>query len=513
MGRLSLPPDPTLFELLYEPGLDEDRRTVLPYLLRVDAAHILMLARQEILPRATAAKLLTVNRDLAGRCTAGETLFVARESHRGLYWLYEQEYIRQLGGIVGGAAHVARSRNDINATVTRLRMRDEALALLAACDALLAALHSQAEKHAATLMSFFTHFQPAQPSTLGHYLTGVFGELLRTAEWLLAAFPALDRSPMGAAAGAGTSFPLDREEVARLLGLAEVIENSADAVASRDYAVQLLSGAALLGTTLTRLSQDLQSWGSFAYGFLDWPDDLVSTSSIMPQKRNAFVLESIRGQAIQATGALTATLAGLKNTPFTNGVEVSSGATVHAWPAFQASYKAVRLTTLLVERLEARPERMRAFLAGAQTTMTAVADLLVARHGLPFRTAHDAVGALLQELPADAELSPGIVKAGLEPVIAAATGDSVELDLSELEAALDPWRCLLAARHGGGPAPESVRAQLRSLAERHQHLRHRIASRRRSRDEADALLAREIASFLAVADGPLPDPSGEERRA
>jgi argininosuccinate lyase len=496
MGRLSLPPNSTLFELLYEPGLEEDRRTVLPYLLQIDAAHVLMLARQGILPRDTAAKLLAVNRDLGERLRVGESLLAAPGTHRGLYWLYEQEYIQQLGPAVGGAAHVARSRNDINATVARLRMRDEALALLGDCDALLTAMILQAKEHTETLMSFFTHFQPAQPSTLGHYLTGVLSEILRSAEWLLASFATLERSPMGAAAGAGTSFPIDREEVARLLGFPEVIENSADAVASRDYAVQFLSALSLLGTTLTRLAQDLQSWASFAYGFIDWPDDLVSTSSIMPQKRNAFVLENIRGQATRAIGALVDILAGLKNTPFTNGVEVSSEAMAPAWPAFRASRKALRLMTLLIGRMEARPERMRTFLDGAQSTMTALADLLVARHGLPFRTAHDAVGALLSRLPEGAELTAEEARSGLETAVAAAVGRAVTLDRAELEAALDPWRCLLAAGHGGGPAPESVRSQLSSLAERHRRLHEQTVSRQNGRDEARSRLAEAVALLL-----------------
>lgn len=497
MGRLSLPPHPLLFELLYEPHLAEDRRTVLPYLLRIDAAHILMLARQGILADETARRLLEVHQDLTARLAAGASLFEPEGPHRGLFWLYEREYSERLGA-AGGAAHVARSRNDINATVARLRVRDEVTALLVECDQFLTAVTRQAELHAATLMSIFTHFQPAQPSTLGHYLTGVLAELLRTTEWLATALPVIDRSPMGAAAGAGTAFPIDQEEVARLLGFAAVAENSADAVASRDYVVQVLSAAALLGTTLTRLAQDLQTWASHAYGFLDWPDDLVSTSSIMPQKRNAFVLENVRGQATRAMGALVNALAGLKSTPFTNGVEVSSEATANAWPALAASRKAVRLMTLLLDRLVVRTERMRAFLDGAETTMTAVADMLVARQGLSFRTAHDAVGTLLREFPAGA--SAARMKEGLETAVAKATGRTVEIDETALAAALDPERCLLAARHGGGPAPDAVRAQLQVLTERRLLLQGRVADWRRRHEEADRRLAEEIAEFVRTGE-------------
>jgi argininosuccinate lyase len=300
---------------------------------------------------------------------------------------------------------------------------------------------------------------------------------------------------MGAAAGTGTSFPVDREAVARWLGFDSVIANSTDAVATRDYVVHLLSGLAMLGTTLTRLATDLQGWSSFAYGFLTWPDDLVSTSSIMPQKRNAFVWENVRGQATEAVGALVNLLMGLKNTPFANGVEVSGEATSHAWPAFAAANKAVALTALLLDRMEVRPERMRTFLDGAQTTMTALADRLVSRHGLAFRTAHDAVGALLRDLPEGGEPAPAVVKERLEAIVAAATGQPLRLDEAEIAAALDPERALLAARFGGGPAPEAVAEQLAELGERRLHLAHQIADWRRLLGAAEERLTADIAEI------------------
>src|SRR5260370_2420382 len=247
MGRLSQAPHPLLFELFYRPRFERDQREVLPYLLRIDAAHVVMLAQQQILPRATAARLLAVNRELCRGLQADEPVLPAPSSHRGLFWLYEQQYIARLGEEIGGAAHVARSRNDINAAVNRLRVRDETLALLAAGCGLLEALAAGARAHLTTLMSSFTHLQPAQPSTLGHYLAGVLGEALRSAEWLLRAIDVVDRSPMGAAAGAGTPPLIPPETRARLLRFRDVIENSAEAVASRDYLAQVPSGAPTLG--------------------------------------------------------------------------------------------------------------------------------------------------------------------------------------------------------------------------------------------------------------------------
>lgn len=497
IGRLSSPPDPVLFDLLYREQLHRDAVEVLPWLLRIDAAHVLMLAEGGLVPREVAAGLLRLNRDLAARAGRGETVLPPPAVHRGLYFVYERHLIDRLGGETGGAAHVARSRNDINAAVTRLRLRQALLALLEEGSDLLAAALALAGAHTATVMSGFSHLQPAQPATLGHYLAGVASELARSLALLSAAWEMVNRSPMGAGAGLGTSFAIDPGRTAALLGFDGPLSNSLDAVASRDYAVHALAPLALLGTTLSRLALDLQMWSSRAFRFLSWPDPLVSTSSMMPQKRNSFVFENIRGRAATLTGALTATLMGLKNTPYSNSVEVSSEATSHLWPALEAAGTAMRLTALMLRHAVVDDERMRGFLDREETTMTAVADHLVARHGLSFRTAHQAVGSLLRESPPGGRWTAGAVKAGLESALPAVAGRAVELSEAELDQALDPAACARAARHGGGPAPEAVRGQLDGLEAERRDLAGRTAARRRRIEEADVRLERDIEALLA----------------
>jgi len=496
IGRLSRGPHPVLFELLYEPHFRDDREAVLPWLLEIDAAHMVMLARTGILAAGAAAELLAVNRELASLLARGETVLAPPPSHRGLYLVYERQYVDRLGSEVGGAAHVARSRNDINAAVVRLRLRERLLALLDHALDLLAAALALGELHAGSLMSGFTHLQPAQPATLGHYLAGICAELLRSAERLGDDFDEVNRSPMGAAAGMGTSFPIDRELTASLLGFAEVVDNSVDAVASRDYAVHVLAALSVLGISLSRLALDLQTWGSHAYGFLAWPDELVSTSSIMPQKRNAFVLENVRGLAGHPVGALAAVLLTLKNTPFTNGVEAGTEAVSHLWPALDGVESALRLTTLMLRGVEVRTGRMREFLDGADTTMTALADHLVARHGLPFRTAHEAVGRLVQRLPPGARDAPAALALALGAIVAELTGRRLGLDAAELGRVLDPAACAQAAAYGGGPAPATVRDQLHRLAQRRERLAGRVAARRQHLSAARAGLHREVAALL-----------------
>ncbi|HEY0781880.1 MAG TPA: lyase family protein, partial [Thermoanaerobaculia bacterium] len=222
-GRLRSGPDPVLWETLYAPSFESDRRHTLPWLLEVDAAHVTMLAETGILPRPQAAELLRLNRELALRCRRGETVLDPPPGHRGLFLAYENLFIDRLGREVGGAAHVARSRNDINATIARLRLRTGLLALLDELVGLLGAAADLAAEHAETAMSGFTHLQPAQPTTFGHYVTAVLSELERGAGRVLAGYDETNRSPLGAGAGLGTSFPIDRERTAAGLGFDGVI--------------------------------------------------------------------------------------------------------------------------------------------------------------------------------------------------------------------------------------------------------------------------------------------------
>lgn len=504
-GRLSCPPNPALFTLLYEKQAERDQAEVLPHLLQIDAAHLLMLSRAQLIPKKTAAQLLRVNGELWDLVSKGDMPIPMPKPHRGFYLLYEREYIRRLGKQVGGAAHLARSRNDINATVTRLRLRKQLLDLLEVFCALSNAMVNVADTHAATFLCGFTHQQPAQPSTLGHYFAGTLAELMRSAELLDRAFDLVNVCPMGAAAGFGTSFPIARGEVAQSLGFAGIVENSADAVASRDYIVHVLSSMAMLGATLTRISTDLGNWSNQMYGFIGWEDDLVSTSSIMPQKRNAFVLENIRGEAIQPMGCLLNTLTGMKNLSFSNSVELSAEATSHVWAGLTSLQQAMRLTRILIENLQVDSDRMLQCLLNTQVSMTALTDWLVARHGMGFRRAHDAVSRLVNRYPT----IPGTIelKAALEQILADDLDEDlddvperepsrsngkanriqssrIKINHNELASVIDPIRCAERAVYGGGPAPVSVRAQLRSLARRTASLEdHR---RRRSRQIRDA---------------------------
>jgi argininosuccinate lyase len=262
----------------------------------------------------------------------------------------------------------------------------------------------------------------------------------------------------------------------------------------------VLSAAATLGVTLTRLAADLQTWAGAGYGFLSWPDDLVSTSSIMPQKRNPYVLEQIRGRAAEPAGALVATLLGLKSAAFSNSVEVSGEAARHVFPALAATATAVRLTTLMVDGLEVHGERMRAFMDDRQLAMTEVANHLVTRCGLPFRAAHDAVGQLARELgsrdPTAAEAAER-----LAAILAAGGWKGAPPEEAGLRQALDLEAAARRASHGGGPDPAVVERQLLDLARRRQAIAERAGGWRRGLAQAQQRLQTDVEARAGGAGG------------
>ncbi|OPY71359.1 MAG: Argininosuccinate lyase 1 [Syntrophorhabdus sp. PtaU1.Bin002] len=496
-GRMTQSPNSLLSELLYEPGLREDVEHVLPFLLKIDAAHVVMLTRQKLLPRSLSAALLALNADLSQRLSAGEEIFSQKPtSHRGLYMLYENEFVERLGPEIGGAAHLARSRNDINATITRMRLRSDLLEILSDLEALQSEMLSKANSYSKSLMSGFTHLQPSQPTSFGHYLAAVLEEVARSSEWLSSAYEDVNCSPMGAAAGLGSGVNTDPALVARFLGFSSVAGNTLNAVASRDYIARVLSYLSILGTTLSRLTSDLQMWGSGAYKFVDWTDDVMSTSSIMPQKRNAFVLENIRAQSAVPTGALVSVLTVLKASPFSNSAEVSSGTALQTWPALAAMRSAVRLMTLLLNKITVNGENMRNFMMNKGTEMTALAEFLVAQHGLAFRTAHDLVSDLVSKGERQIEQTDrDWVYLHLNELIARkAIETRGTLRKEDIQRVLDPYGCLERYAQSNSPAPSSLMHHLKEIDSRKDSLRKIIEIRhahlRRANTELDeAVLA------------------------
>lgn len=408
--------------------------------VRADRAHLVMLVEQGHVSAETARTLL-------GRMDALEAdgfgPLRGRPAPRGLYLLYENHLVDALGPGTGGVLHLGRSRNDLKATVLKLRVRAPFRALLREGLRLQAVLIRRAERHAGTVMPLYTHFQAAIPSTYGHYLLGVAVALGRDLRGLLDAARDLDECSLGAGAAGGTSVPIDAGRTAELLGFARPVLHSLDAVASRDLVLRLLGAATSLGVTLSRLATDLQTWSTAEFGMLRFPDHLVGSSSMMPQKRNAFILEHIQGRCGAPLGAFVAAATAMHATPFTNSIAGGTEAPAHLWPALEQVTEAVILARLMAAGAEPVPDAMLRRAVEGHTVATELANQRVLRTGMPFRTAHHEVGEAVRR--SDESGQP------LEQVAAemwAADG------WADAAGSLDPAGVAAASVYGGGPGGE-----------------------------------------------------------
>lgn len=482
-GRIRKPLDFRARRIVFGDDADAGIAHELPHYLQIDRAHLVMLLERGILPRPAGRRLLGV---MDGLIAEDYASLRGRPAPRGLYLLYENHLVARLGEETGGAVHLGRSRNDINATVLRLRLRPAYRRLVRETLRLLAVLIRRAERHAALAMPIYTHYQAALPVTYGHYLAGVAVALARDLRGLEDAAAELDRCPLGAGAAGGTTVPIDTERTARLLGFGEGVLHSLDAVASRDLVLRLLAAMSVLGVTLSRLATDLQLWSTAEFDFIRFPDSLVGSSSMMPQKRNAFLLEHVKGRGGAPLGAFTAAAMAMHATPFSNSVAVGTEGVKPLWGALEEVTESVLIARLVVAGAEPQPESMRRRAVEGFTPATELANRLVTGTGMSFRQAHHEVGRLVTE-----------ASAGGEPLADAADRLFGAHGLQADPAWVDPAAVAREAAYGGGPAAASLRRVTVELRAGWEDAAQRLRDRVRRWDDGARALDRAVAGVLA----------------
>ncbi|MCO5097571.1 MAG: argininosuccinate lyase [Rhodocyclaceae bacterium] len=430
----------------YTASVSFDRRLAF-HDIRGSLAHARMLAQQGIIGKDD---LAAIERGMAAIKLEIET--------EAFGWSLDDEDVhlnieKRLTALVGDAGkrlHTGRSRNDQVATDIRLWLREEIDGLDGLLRAYQAALLDLAEEHAATPMPGFTHLQVAQPVTFGHHLMAYFEMAARDRERFADCRRRVNRLPLGAAALAGTSYPIDREFVAHELGFDGVCANSLDAVSDRDFAIEFTAAAALVMTHVSRFSEELILWMSPRVGFIDLADRFCTGSSIMPQKKNPDVPELARGKTGRVFGHLMSLLTLMKGQPLAYNKDNQEDKE----PLFD-TVDTVRDTLAifadLVGGIRVRPEAMRAALRQGYATATDLADYLV-KKGLPFRDAHEAVALAVR---AAEEKGCDLADLGLE-----ALRRFSPLIGEDALAVLSVEGSLASRDHVGGTAPEQVRAAI-----------------------------------------------------
>ena len=405
-----------------------------------------MLARRGIIPASSARACL----DALDRLDRAAILSASYDGKfEDLFFFVEAHLNGLVGADHAARMHTARSRNDICIALYRMRLRVEALEILADVGRLHGVLLKLAREHANALMPAYTHTQPAQPTTLGHYLMAYAEVVARDEVRLQAAFATINRSPLGACAITTTGFPIDREYVARLLGFEGLQLNSYGAIAATDYLTELAGAVACAMSSLGKFVQDLLHWCNPALGFVRLNDAWAQISSIMPQKRNPVPLEHARILASRALSEAQAVFTCVHNTPFGDINDSEDDIQPLVFTMTSSARRTLNLLAGILAEAEFQTRRMAEHAAADFLTVTELADTLVRGEGLSFRNAHHLVSAAVRRL--NGEYSAARVAGAVQELAPGLIGRALRLSAEEIQRSLDPRGFVEKRIIPGGP--------------------------------------------------------------
>jgi argininosuccinate lyase len=429
-------------------NFEDAKALLLAPLMSIHYAHLVMLTERHIISREDARVL---RRALDGISVEAVRAVPFDGTYEDLFFYLEHLISCAAGEQTAGRLHTARSRNDIAMTTYRMRQREWISTLAEGTLALRRALLDLAAQHTHTIYGAHTHTQPAQVSTIAHYLLSIVEQLERDAKRLEAAYRSTNQNPLGACAITGTGFPIDRHRTSELLGFDGPTGNTYGSIATVDYLLESVSATATAIVGLGRVVQDLLLWGTMEFGYLRLADGFVQSSSIMPQKRNPVALEHARGIGSQAVGQAQAIVTAVHNTPFGDIVDTEDDLQPLVASMFRDATRMVTIVAAALEDAQFNVERLAARAGEGGTTITELADTLARDHGLPFGTAHRIAGLVIRarnDAPAE-RLSQLLANASGQVL-----GTPITYDDDALERVLSPRHFVEIRQTLGGPAPE-----------------------------------------------------------
>lgn len=431
-------------------NFEDAKALFLSPLMAIHYAHLVMLASRGIIAPVDAHTL----REALDTVSQSDVRRVAYDgTYEDLFFYVDRLIVAACGEDVAGRLHTARSRNDIDMTMYRIRQRELILGLVAATLDLRGSLVDLAGRHRETVFTVHTHTQRAQPTTVAHYLLAVVEQLERDAVRLKAAYAHTNRNPLGSCAITGTGFDIDRQLTSDLLGFCGPTGNTYGSIATVDYLLESTSATAVLLAGLGRFLQDLLLWSTVEFDYVRLGEGFVQPSSIMPQKRNPVALEHARAIGSKALGQAQAIATTVHNTPFGDVVDTEDDLQPLVFSTFRDATRAVKLVAAVMRTAEFDPQRLEARAADGWTTLTELADTLVRDHDIPFKKAHAIARRLIAARRSDTE-SP------LSQLLAAASSDLLGTPLTYSDAALatilSPRHFVNVRRTPGGPAPEQT---------------------------------------------------------
>jgi len=413
-------------------------------------AHAGMLGDCGIIEKSEAALIIDGLRGILADIEAGKLDFVQADEdiHMGI----EGELTRRIGD-AGKRLHTARSRNDQVALDFKLYLRREILTIRKLVRGLQDVLCDVAEANLDTIMPGYTHLQRAQPTTLAHHLMAYAFMLRRDVTRLTDCYERADTSPLGSGALTSTTYPIDREKVAKLLDFSDITANSLDGVSDRDHAIELLSDLSILMMHLSRLSEEIIMWCSWEFRFVELSDKYATGSSIMPQKKNPDIAELVRGKTGRVYGSLMGMLTVMKALPLAYNKDMQEDKE-QVFDAIDTVKACLPVFSAMIQTMTVKPENMRRAAAEGFINATDCADYLV-KKGMPFRDAYTVVGRLVNKCIAERKT--------LETLTIDEYKSASELFENDVFNAISLETCVAMRKVPGGPAKESVKAQIATV--------------------------------------------------
>lgn len=462
-------PDPVYKETVLEPLFEGAKRHFVGPIRVINRAHLVMLAETAILRDDQAEALAGALHDI------DEAIDVEALRYTGevedFFFLIEAELKKRLGPDLAGRLHTARSRNDIDHTVFKISLKHRLDELMAKAHRLAAAMIDTAARERDTLIVAYTHGQPAQPTTFGHYLGAAVEVLLRDLARLAATRETLDLCPMGAAAITTSGFEIDRHRMAHLLGFSAPLRNSYGCIASVDYVTGFYSALKLVFLHLGRLIQDLQVWTSFEVGQLYVPNSFVQISSIMPQKRNPVPIEHLRLLSSLTVGRCDTIVGVMHNTPFTDMNDSEGEVQGAGYAAFGSGARVLDLMAALIPAVKVDRKKVGRNIDASCITITELADSLVRASGLSFREAHE-IAASTAKAVIERGVPLGQGYDAFAEAFGKATGQAPAMDEQAYANAVSPEHFIAVRQRFGGPGADAMdealaayRTQLDGLAQ------------------------------------------------
>jgi argininosuccinate lyase len=433
--------DPEYISRVLRENFEDAKALFLSPLIAIDYAHLVMLRERGILT-AENARVLRHALDSVSAADLGSAEY--DHACEDLFFYVERQIVTACGEEIAGRLRVARSRNDIDMTMYRMRQREFIAGLATAVLDLRSALIDLALQHRETVFAALTHTQPAQPTTVAHYLLAVSEQLERDHVRLRAAYVSTNRCPLGSCAITGTGFDIDRQLTSELLGFDEPTGNTYGSIATVDYLLESVAATQVMLVGLGRVIQDLLLWCTREFGYLRLADGLVQGSSIMPQKRNPVALEHARAITSKALGEAAAITTAVHNTPFGDIVDTEDDLQPLVAAMFRDAQRAVALLAVSIRGAELNVERMQSHASEGGTTLTELADRLVRDQNMSFTMAHSIAAGLLS---------------GLVPPT------SLNYTDEELTRILSARNFVEARRTPGGPAPSETSRALAAARE------------------------------------------------